>query len=299
MFESWGQGDNIDAISVFDNILKDGVSSDELEKSIQTFTDAGVAAGDLGNIIGYLAESFSTAEAKAEEAAAAEASRIEDIASIMDGIDYDLTVSGMTDYAKAVYDIGIEADQMRKALIGLGLEVDSAETMMVDVWEADQLAQLALAQQTDSLTASETALAEARNDALNSIDDLINDLMGGSLAPVQSLEYFEKQYQDSLTALSYATTPEDISAATQTLMSSAPNYLDFAQDYGGNYNSRFGGVISDLQDFAFQPISDAPPIIGGDTYVNVYIAGEQMENAIVETFNNSTEAQAAARRATA
>jgi len=171
----------------------------------------------------------------------------------------------------------------------------------------------------DSLTAAEEELANAREGAIDTIQSLIDELEGGELSPVQSLEYFENKYLAALSGVETAETPEEILNAASTLTTAAPEYLDFVRAYGGeNYKDIFDQVLGDL--------SSAQSILGGtnessqtedlltegvlgllawteeykvitDTETNisvvVYVGDTEIKDIIVESVRNDTEVQEA------
>ena len=76
--------------------------------------------------------------------------------------------------------------------------------------------------------------------SISSIDDMILSLTGGDLAPVQSAEFFQTQYD---TLLAGATTPEGL----KDFQDFIPEYLKFMESYGGDYNALVQKVTGDLQ----------------------------------------------------
>jgi hypothetical protein len=110
----------------------------------------------------------------------------------------------------------------------------------------------------DKAIQREQQLIDARLSAADSISDLLFDLMGGSMAPVQSLEFFEKRYEQLLAEAQSATTAEEIDRAVSNLTNFVPNYLDFAGAYGGdNYADLFNKITSDLKEIEFSQRSEA------------------------------------------
>jgi hypothetical protein len=100
----------------------------------------------------------------------------------------------------------------------------------------------------DAAINKEWELANARLGAANQIDDLINNLMGSDYAPVQSLEFFQRRYQQLLDEAQGADTAEEITRAVDNLTSFVPTYLDFAKAYGGtDYNMLFQQITGDLR----------------------------------------------------
>jgi len=141
------------------------------------------------------------------------------------------------------------------------------------------------------LTGYEEDLANARKVSTSSIDDLIHDLQGGSLAPVQSLEYFRRAYTSDLTSLSTPGTVDEVNARIQDFTGSARDYLDFAQGTGG-YQSIHQAVLSALQTVQVAEV-------GPQVHVRVKIGEREIEDMTVDVLTNSPEAQAAVERITA
>ena len=109
------------------------------------------------------------------------------------------------------------------------------------------------------------------------------------------MEWFERQYTDALSDLSSATTQDELSAALNALTSSTPEYLDYAQDYGGNYSDIHGSVLDTLRSIDIQSGTTEQPNIT----VLVKIGDKPIEDMTVEVLNNSQEAQLAVQRITA
>jgi hypothetical protein len=110
----------------------------------------------------------------------------------------------------------------------------------------------------DAAIGKEEQLINARLDAAVKIDTLLVDLMGGSQAPVQSMEFFERRYEQLLAEAQGATTAEEINSSVDALTGFVSQYLDFAGDYGGqDYNSLFNKITSDLKDIEYEQRSEA------------------------------------------
>lgn len=110
----------------------------------------------------------------------------------------------------------------------------------------------------DAAIGKEEQLINARLDAADKIDTLLVDLMGGSQAPVQSMEFFERRYEQLLAEAQGATTAEEINSSVDALTGFVSQYLDFAGDYGGqDYNSLFNKITSDLKDIEYEQRSEA------------------------------------------
>jgi len=159
------------------------------------------------------------------------ASKINSLASAVN--DYESAISSAGASTKTAYEeINTSIDDYLKYL---QIEIDTRQ----DVFDS---AMNALEDYIDS----EERLIEARKSASASIETYINELLGSTSAPVQSMEFFEKRYSQLLDEAKNAG-PDDISSAVSTLTSFASNYLDFANSYGGDYASLFDSVVSDLK----------------------------------------------------
>jgi len=99
----------------------------------------------------------------------------------------------------------------------------------------------------------ESQLTEARKDSAQSIQDLIDDLQGGSMAPVQSMEYYANEYELAKLNLQSASTPEEVEAATRKLVESAPDYLEYGAAYAGDRTGIYSDVMTDLRGFTTTP----------------------------------------------
>ncbi len=82
---------------------------------------------------------------------------------------------------------------------------------------------------------------ESLKSSISSVDDMITSLRGGTMAPAQSMEFFQRQY-DLLKA--GAGTEEGLQAFQDFI----PDYLDFMNAYGADYAELVGDVTSDLEE---------------------------------------------------
>ncbi|MFO8016710.1 MAG: hypothetical protein R6U32_06400 [Candidatus Woesearchaeota archaeon] len=187
---------------------------------------------------------------------------------------------------------------------------------------------------TEEATRSEEALFNARKQASQSIDDLIARLQGGTLAPVQSMEFFENQYFDKLAAAREAKGTEEYGQKVSDLTSFIPQGLEFAAAYGGNYRDVYEGVLGNLrglQGYAGGGYADGwslvgergPEIIntsgkvssnedtvkmitdaisnamsggGGQPIIKIYVGGNEIRDYHVEWHRNDDETHEAVRR---
>lgn len=146
-----------------------------------------------------------------------------------------------------------------------------------------------LTENTNDLADAEDALMNARKAGAQSIDDLIRQLEGGSLSPVQSMEYFQREYENAINEYSTATTPEEITAAINNIVSTTPEYAEYAQDYGGKFKDTFSDIVNNLRG-----ISDSMSSGNGQEQnieVRVYIGEEQIETSTVDVLRNSRAAR--------
>jgi hypothetical protein len=81
---------------------------------------------------------------------------------------------------------------------------------------------------------------------VESFDDLIRELTGGSLAPVQSKEFFENEYERlKQNVLAEDLTSEQMRKAVEEYQSFSEDYLDFFAAYGLDYKAYSEKVLSD------------------------------------------------------
>lgn len=81
---------------------------------------------------------------------------------------------------------------------------------------------------------------------IESFDDLIRELTGGSLAPVQSKEFFESEYERlKQNVLAEDLTSEQMRKAVEEYQSFSKDYLDFFAAYGLDYKTYSDKVLSD------------------------------------------------------
>jgi len=100
----------------------------------------------------------------------------------------------------------------------------------------------------DQAIRKEEALINARLSAADTLDRLINQLMISDLAPAQSMEYMHDRYDQLVRDMRQAETPEEVSAASQALSGFVPDFLDYAADFGGQYDELFYSVMGDLRE---------------------------------------------------
>jgi len=119
---------------------------------------------------------------------------------------------------------------------------DASKPLQDLLWQMWGLKQAAkeLTDQSKDLQKQQTNLNKMIQNH-NVIQSLIDSIMGGGHAPVQSAEWFELRYQELLTAAK--NDPDRISDFT----SFASQYLDFFQGFGGSKNAT-GDVLKDLYD---------------------------------------------------
>lgn len=137
----------------------------------------------------------------------------------------------------------------------------------------------------NEITGAESELANTRDTASQSIEDLIRELEGGSLAPVQSMEYFKQQYLEAAGAVANADSPEALNTAMSNYTSVATDYLDYAQDYGGNYKDAHADVLAAAN--AYQ--SGGQASFGGT--IVLQIGKDIITNFVVDVLENNQEAQ--------
>jgi len=89
-----------------------------------------------------------------------------------------------------------------------------------------------------------------------------------------------------------AQTPEELSNATGRYTSSSMDYLDYAQDYGGNYKDIYNDVRSTGNNISGQ-IGSGQPIV-----INV-VANVPFSELTAEAVNNDPETQTAVVRVAA
>lgn len=100
---------------------------------------------------------------------------------------------------------------------------------------------------TAELAASEEALQRAREQAQESIQNLIDSLNTGDLAPVQSMEFFTRRYGQLFADATNAAGTEEYGDKVGNLTNFIPEMLKFAMAYGGNYNALYASVMQDLK----------------------------------------------------
>ncbi len=91
--------------------------------------------------------------------------------------------------------------------------------------------------------------------------ELINSLVGGALAPSQSIEFFENRYQELLSGFYGAETPAAMTEFSNALNAFIPQYLEFAGAYGGDYATLTGDIVNELQG-----VNEAMVAVGAESF---------------------------------
>ena len=155
---------------------------------------------------------------------------------------------------------------------------------------------------TEDLATAETALADARSGAADDIQSLINDLLASGGSKVQSMEYFENRYDTLYRSAMDATTADELSAAVSSLTSFVPDYLDYAESYGGGYAGLFDTVVGQLTALQAQmSVESEPTVIVPDTSVtvNVRLGDKELQDMIIDVIRNNTDVHNAINRVVA
>jgi TP901 family phage tail tape measure protein len=206
--------------SIADTLKSGGDLSSILEQSIVDTLAAETAESIMDSYISELNETLGVVWRNTED--------MDAVMAVLDG--YDL--SGAADEIQAFQD---EVNAM------FGELTDEVGETLEDAVEDARDA-------LDRAIDAEWDLINARLSAADSISSLIDDLMGSDYNPVQSLEYYQQRYADLMADVQGATTADEISAAVDALTSFVPDYLDFAQAYGGSdYAQLFDSVMADLR----------------------------------------------------
>jgi hypothetical protein len=182
-----------------------------------------------------------------------------------------LTAGAFKELITAAFEAGISVDQFTSWFSQFGYEfdegtdiireaiaehqeiMDEAKSNYISVLEetygALESAYDTAKSELESVIDKEQELIDARRDAVKSIDEFILGLQGSTKSPVQSLEFFEKRYEQLLKEAKTAS-PEDLPGAVSNLTGFTSEYLDFAGAYGGdNYNELFNKITGDLTEF--------------------------------------------------
>jgi hypothetical protein len=157
--------------------------------------------------------------------------RINAIKSITAPIEEFLKTADMSDTQKQLYVVNQAYEQQRDALKALG--VDVTKYVKLEQWRSKQLNILmdSTKEQIEGLQEQEAQIRNQvmgeRDSILGSISDMVRELRSGGLAPVQSIESFENQFND-LFSQAKSGTSDDIDA----LLGYIPKYLDFMSGTG-------------------------------------------------------------------
>lgn len=156
--------------------------------------------------------------------------------------------SKMTAQERAVEDVNRKYDMLKEQLKSLGVHINKtnlAEARRIELEQARARFSNEVIDNSDELTRAEKQLARAREQSLTSIEGLIHDLQGGSLAPVQSMDYFQDRYMELYTK-AMNLSGEERTEAVSDLTSFIPQYLEFAKGFG-NYEQLYADVMTGLQ----------------------------------------------------
>jgi hypothetical protein len=142
---------------------------------------------------------------------------------------------------------------MRQSMFGGEETLDSLMKKAVTLWEqftseSDPMRQLdLLGQQYTVMQQIRDIQARTLEETIRnvkSLDNLIMELTGGSLAAVQSEAWFRNTYESLLGRARETGTAEDIDA----LNTFVRQYASFMQDFGGNYQQFTSGIVEDLRE---------------------------------------------------
>jgi len=129
---------------------------------------------------------------------------------------------------------------------GLAFWVDALTSEMYDVSDV-------IKEMTDIMVNGAEYMAfklrDINKQVNKSIEDTINSLMQGSLAPVQSVEFFARRYEGLLEEAQGARGTEEYANKVSNLTSFIPQFLEFSGAYGENpYKDLFDRIIGELGD---------------------------------------------------
>jgi len=100
--------------------------------------------------------------------------------------------------------------------------------------------------------------------------------MGGSLAPVQSLEFFTGRYDQLFSDAMSAKGTLEYDDRISDLTSFIPSLLQFAQTYGGDYKSLWDRIMQDLQGFQTSAVIPSYAVGGYHTGGLAMVHGQEI-----------------------
>lgn len=87
--------------------------------------------------------------------------------------------------------------------------------------------------------------------AFDTVGDMIDELTVGKFAPVQSYEKTQYKYESLIEAIKNAKTEDEAAKYVQELQSFLPDYLEFMNSFGVNYQVLTNSVLDDLTGIQF------------------------------------------------
>jgi uncharacterized protein YoaH (UPF0181 family) len=148
---------------------------------------------------------------------------------------------------------------------------DQFEQGIIDASQYNSILSYVL-QGHQELLSAEQELADARNNSVSSIEQLLDDLRYGGFAGPQSIEQYAGRFGD-LYSTAINSSGAEQSAAIENLMTLTPQYLDFAQAYGG-----FGELRTDLITLFEALREDAAG--DKDYHIHIQIDGKEIAHVV-------------------
>jgi len=186
------------------------------------------------------------------------------------------------------FDSAMFANLASPHLSSLSQTILNAQPTFEAIQQAIEMVRLAIYGEEDLEEALEQ-VANGTYDLINTIEDLtktIDDWIGNlalsDLAPVQSAEAWQRQYQANLAE---AMTSLD-EAVIRDFLSFSEDYLDFMKSYGttGTYNDIYNKVLSDVTGVQSNILSQMPTGGSGGLTSGLTFAGESGPEWIVPTY---------------
>ena len=156
------------------------------------------------------------------------------------------------------------AREREKELLALDPSLRSLQKRIWAIEDEESAVQKQI-DRTNELADAEDQLNSARENAMNTISSLMDKLLGSDKAPVQSMDYFENRYAQLQQNMTQASTPEELTTATDAFAGFSEDYLDFMSAYGGNYKDAFNTTMSAL-DHARDTVSQFSTSINAQDY---------------------------------
>jgi len=257
----------------------------EIQREIWNLQDASEVAASAMKRLANVMSDFSIASKVADISGLSDQFQLQQVALNLGWLESGIpSISDIRDFVEGV--LSSSVSEIREQAVSFGMSTSDYLDNIGFLYSGLQKMDEAIAQAGDTSKRAAAALRDYADNlksqisAVESIQDLLNNIRGeGNLAPVQSMEYFENRYAQLRSEAMSGGERE-----TKIFTDFTTKYLEFAQNYGGDYQSVTDMVIGDLEDLQTS-------IAGDKTLADLYDQLERV-NARLDAVSHNTYATA-------